>query len=156
MAFRSGMRCLRDIPVVGIARLTRPMVVLLGRNGAAKGFTLIEVMVTLFISSVGLLGLAGLQLHALQYAHSSYQRTLVNIQALDMAERMWTHLAEPLAELEEWRNLNQPSLPEWNGVVTIVPGQPSDYLITISWMNHRFNDSQAFSFSYRLRLPKLD
>ena len=132
------------------------MVVLPKNSGTAPGFTLIEVMVALLILSVGLLGLAGLQLHALQHTHSSYQRTLVNIQALDIAERMWTHLAEPLSALEEWQNINQSSLPEWNGMVVIVPGQTSDYLITISWKDYRFNDSQTVSFSYRLRLPKLE
>ena len=126
------------------------------KSGAGKGFTLIEVMVALLVLSVGLLGLAGLQLHSLQYTHSSYQRTLVNIQALDMAERMWTHLAEPLLELEEWRRLNQSSLPEWKGTVTLVPNQPNDYVITISWFDHRFNGARNFYFSYRLRLPKLE
>ena len=132
------------------------MMVLLGREGAVRGFTLIEVLVALLVLSVGLLGLAGLQLHALQYAHSSYQRTLVNVQALDMAERMWTHLAEPLAELEAWRKLNETSLPEWKGEVKTVADQPGDYQIEISWRDPRMDESQAFSFSYRLRLPHLD
>lgn len=132
------------------------MMVLLRREGAARGFTLIEVLVALLVLSVGLLGLAGLQLHALQYAHSSYQRTLVNIQALDMAERMWTHLAEPLAELEEWQKLNETSLPEWKGEVTTALDQPGDYSIEISWRDPRMDESQVFSFSYRLRLPQLD
>ncbi|MER2584261.1 MAG: type IV pilus modification protein PilV [Candidatus Competibacter sp.] len=121
-----------------------------------RGFTLIEVIVALLVLSVGLLGLAGLQLRALQHTHSSYQRTLVNIQALDMAERMWTHLAEPLAEMKEWQKLNQASLPEWQGVVTVAPDEPSDYLINISWKDSRIDESQVFSFVYRLRLPKLD
>ena len=132
------------------------MMVLLGREGAVRGFTLIEVLVALLVLSVGLLGLAGLQLHALQYAHSSYQRTLVNIQALDMAERMWTHLAEPLAELEAWRKSNETSLPEWKGEVTTAPDQPGDYSIEISWRDPRLDESQVFSFSYHLRLPQLD
>lgn len=120
------------------------------------GFSLIEVMVTLLVLSVGLLGLAGLQLRALQYTHSSYQRTLANIQALDMAERMWTHLAEPLAELDTWQALNNTSLPNWHGEVTTVADQPGDYIITISWVDERFIDSAPTSFTYRLRLPKLN
>lgn len=132
------------------------MRVLRRREGAARGFTLIEVLVALLVLSVGLLGLAGLQLHALQYAHSSYQRTLVNIQALDMAERMWTHLAKPLAELDEWQKLNEASLPEWKGEVAPAADQPGDYSIQISWRDPRMDESQVFSFSYRLRLPQLN
>ena len=65
----------------------------------AKGFSLIEALVSLLILSVGLLGVAGLQIYAIHYTQISYQHTLVNIQAVDMVERMWTHLAEPLSEL---------------------------------------------------------
>ena len=125
-------------------------------KGQSGGFTLTEVLVALLVLSIGLLGLAGLQLHALQYAHSSYQRTLVNMQALDMAERMWTHLAEPLSELEEWRDSNRLSLPNWKGVVTAMPDQPGAYRLTISWSDRRFSGSGTYAFSYQLRLPVLD
>lgn len=127
-----------------------------GARKKFKGFALIEILVALLVLSVGLLGLAGLQIRALQYAHSSYQRTLVNIQALDMAERMWTHLSDPLAELTEWRALNRQSLPNWNGVVNTVPGQSGRYSLTISWSDRRLTDSETYSFSYQLQLPVLD
>lgn len=125
-------------------------------KGQSSGFTLIEALVALLVLSIGLLGLAGLQLHALQYAHSSYQRTLVNMQALDMAERMWTHLAEPLSELEEWRASNRLSLPNWKGAVVAAPDQPGAYWLTISWNDRRFSGAGTYSFSYQLRLPVLD
>ena len=125
-------------------------------NSLFKGFTLIEALAALLVLSIGLLGFASLQLQALRYAHSSYQRTLVNIQALDMAERMWTHLAEPLHELEEWRRVNRHSLPEWEGRVTAIPGQPGGYTMTISWRDERFAGSGADALSYWVWLPVLD
>lgn len=54
----------------------------------AQGFSLIEVLVTLLITSVGLLGLAGLQVKSLQFNHGAYLRSQANILAYDMADRM--------------------------------------------------------------------
>lgn len=134
------------------------MLILIRRTPVCNGFTLIEVLVALLILSVGLLGLAGLQVRSLQYTHSSYQRTWVNIQALDMAERMWTHLADPLSEQEAWQRLNQASLPEWQGAVTTVtqPNEPDSYVITISWSESRLGNDDKVSFSYQLMLPKVN
>lgn len=53
-----------------------------------KGFSLIEVLVTLLITSVGLLGLAALQVKSLQFNHGAYLRSQANILAYDMADRM--------------------------------------------------------------------
>ena len=53
-----------------------------------KGLSLIEVLVTLLITSVGLLGLAALQARSLQFNHGAYLRSQANILAYDMADRM--------------------------------------------------------------------
>lgn len=52
------------------------------------GFSLIEVLVALFILSIGLLGLAALQTTGLQFNHQSYERTQAVIQAYDIIDRM--------------------------------------------------------------------
>ena len=52
------------------------------------GFTLIEVLVTLVIMSVGLLGLAGMQLTSLKNTESAYQRSQAAQLAYDMLDRM--------------------------------------------------------------------
>lgn len=52
------------------------------------GFTLIEILVTLFILAVGLLGLAGLMVDGMRNNQGAYLRTQASILAYDMADRM--------------------------------------------------------------------
>ncbi|RKZ99283.1 MAG: type IV pilus modification protein PilV [Gammaproteobacteria bacterium] len=53
-----------------------------------KGFMLIEAMIALMILSVGLLGIAGMQLLGLRMNYDAYQRTQVTALAYDIAEKM--------------------------------------------------------------------
>ena len=57
-------------------------------NAHQRGFTLIEILVTVIILAIGLLGLAGLQLGGLRYSFSAYQRSQATIMANDIADRM--------------------------------------------------------------------
>jgi type IV pilus assembly protein PilV len=52
------------------------------------GFSLIEVLVTLLILCVGLLGVAALQFRGLQYNHDAYMRSQITFLAFDIADRM--------------------------------------------------------------------
>lgn len=54
----------------------------------ARGFTLIEVLVTVIVLAIGLLGLAGLQLTGLRYNYSAYQRSQATILTNDIVDRM--------------------------------------------------------------------
>lgn len=58
-----------------------------------QGFTLLEVMVALLIFSVGLLGLAGMQMAGMQSNHGAMLRTLAIQQAYDMADRIRSNRA---------------------------------------------------------------
>lgn len=53
-----------------------------------RGATLIEVLVTLLVLSVGLLGMAGLQALSIKSNHSSYYRSQATFLAYDISERM--------------------------------------------------------------------
>lgn len=53
-----------------------------------KGFTLLEVIIALVIMSVGLLGMAGLQMRGLKSNQVAYQRSQATILAYDMADRL--------------------------------------------------------------------
>ena len=52
------------------------------------GFTLLEVLITLIILSIGLLGLAGLQTISLRNNHGAYLQSQAITQAYDIVDRM--------------------------------------------------------------------
>ncbi len=62
-----------------------------------RGLTLIEILVTVVILAVGLLGLAGLMLEGLRNNQSAYLRTQASILAYDMADRMRTNSGQAKA-----------------------------------------------------------
>jgi len=57
-------------------------------SNQANGFTLIEVLIALVVLSLGILGVAGLQVKAQQFNRSAYLNTQATIIAHDMMERM--------------------------------------------------------------------
>ena len=56
------------------------------------GFSLVEVLIALAISSIALLGLAAGQLQSLKYATNSFNYTLSLVQANNAIERTWANL----------------------------------------------------------------
>lgn len=54
----------------------------------AKGFSLLEVLISMVVLSIGLLGLAGLQATGLRNNHSAYLRSQATLLAYDIADRM--------------------------------------------------------------------
>ncbi len=61
---------------------------------AQYGFTMIEVMVTVFILSVGILGIAGMQAVAVRESQNTYYRTQADILASDIVDRMRANRTE--------------------------------------------------------------
>ncbi|MCX2975069.1 type IV pilus modification protein PilV [Halieaceae bacterium IMCC8485] len=57
-------------------------------SSSSRGFTLIEVLVTLLIISIGLLGLAGLQVTTLKSQLETYQRAQAILLVQDMVNRL--------------------------------------------------------------------
>lgn len=53
-----------------------------------RGVTLVEVLITVVVLAIGLLGLAGLQLNGLRFTHSAYQTSQATIAAYDIIDRM--------------------------------------------------------------------
>ncbi|ADJ28936.1 type IV pilus modification protein PilV [Nitrosococcus watsonii] len=54
----------------------------------SKGFSLLEVLISVAILSIGLLGLAGLQATGMRSNHSAYLRSQATLLAYDIVDRM--------------------------------------------------------------------
>jgi len=57
-------------------------------NNKTSGFTLIEVLITIIVLAIGLLGMAALQSTGLKNNNSAYMRSQATVLAYDMADRM--------------------------------------------------------------------
>lgn len=57
-------------------------------GGRQSGFSMVEVLVTLVVLSLGLLGVLGLQVTGLQRNDGAYLRTQASLYAYDIADRM--------------------------------------------------------------------
>lgn len=60
-------------------------------NAQQRGATLIEALVSILVLSLGLLGMAGLQLNALSFQKSSWAQHRVSELTIDVVERMQTN-----------------------------------------------------------------
>lgn len=84
---------------------------------AQSGFGLIEVLVALTILSIGMLGLAAMQLTSLQFARESLNTTIATIMVRDMNERAWAQQDE----------ICQALLSQWQKDVAKIDGLPSPH-----------------------------
>lgn len=113
------------------------------------GFTMIEVLITVLVLSIGLLGLAALQATGLKESQMAYMRSQAVLLAYDMADRIranpiqsgqydvdLTPDAGSVAESDrnEW-NANLALLPDSTGDVQDNGG--GDFTITIRWNETR-------------------
>lgn len=103
------------------------------------GFTLIEAMIALLVFSVGLLGLAGMQMSGLQNNHNSLMRTYAIQNSYDIAERIRSRInnANPLAAVASWNDDLAVVLPKGQGRVVPNPLTPGSFDITVFWDEDR-------------------
>ena len=83
------------------------MVILTRTHQRQSGFTLVEVLITIVVVSIGLLGVAGLQISGLRANMGSEARSKATILANDIVERM---RANPLGvAANQYANINSAS-----------------------------------------------
>jgi type IV pilus assembly protein PilV len=120
-----------------------------------RGMTLIEILVAIVVLSIGLLGLAGLQLKGLQVGQGSTYRWQAAILAEDIADRMRADRANALGGLYQLpggtpSGTTQQTITEWQSRLAALPqgaatisaptaAPVNEVTITISWTDTRAN-----------------
>ncbi len=121
------------------------------------GFSLVKVLVSLILLGVGLFAVAQLFLAGSRVGHDSLHRTVAEIQAVDMGERMWMDLANPLSGVGDWQAAHEGSLPGWKGTVEKVDtGSPDIYRIRVAWRQQRVGAGTPPFFDHFVHLPRLE
>ena len=131
-----------------------------------QGSSLLEVLVSIVILSIGLLGLAALQITSQKNNHSAQFRTDAIVQAYNLIDRMRLNKTESYAlamtstapvgplrkdtDLSEWITELKNLLPDAAGAVTVAGDIVS---VVVRWDDSRGtsgNDEQSFSVSTEL------
>lgn len=63
-------------------------------RGRENGFSMMEVLISLAVLSIGLTGVALMHLTTLKYVHSAHYRSMASAIALDFEERLWWEIAD--------------------------------------------------------------
>jgi len=104
------------------------------------GVALVEVLIVFFVLSIGLLGMAALQMKSIQYNQSAYLRSQATVAANDMLDRIRLNGGVALTtgtgtDYQAWLDFLSGTLPIPSGTPPSVTcnGTPVICTITITW-----------------------
>ncbi|WP_166266455.1 type IV pilus modification protein PilV [Marinobacter caseinilyticus] len=148
-------------------------------KSAQRGLSMIEVLIAMLIFAIGLLGVAGMQSLALKSTNNSNVRSLVNIHAYEIVERMRANMGAVetgqynsvtaisgatnclpsctptnLAawDADEWLQNLQADIPGATGSVNYAGGIAA---VTINWTERGLgNDAEAQTYTLRARIDQ--
>ncbi|MEG1203047.1 MAG: prepilin-type N-terminal cleavage/methylation domain-containing protein [Comamonas sp.] len=100
-----------------------------------QGFALIEVLVSLVIFSLGVVGLIGVQARALQVSTDAQDRSTAALLAQSLSSEMWVVRSTSLSDsaVNAWKAQIKDALPRGEGEVTQNTAG-TDATISIKWL----------------------
>lgn len=124
-----------------------------------QGVSLLEVLISVVVLSIGLLGLAGLQTVSLRNNASAYQRGLATMLAYDVIDRMRADLPncanfavafgdDGNGDVADWKGAVEAALPGGDARVVMANGLIT---VTIRWDDNR--NAVPYSFTTQTTLP---
>jgi type IV pilus assembly protein PilV len=124
-----------------------------------QGFSLLEVMISVVIAGIALLGLAAAQLKSLQYATNSFHYTVSLIQGQNSIERLWPHICDiqktnpGLFQDATFRANLSPQVRDYE--LTLPAVYNNDMQINVSWVDKRMTDNAENQISLNASFPDL-
>lgn len=126
-----------------------------------RGVTLLEVLISVVILSVGLLGLAGLQAVSIRNNTSAYQRSVATMLAYDVIDRIRADLpncngypvamgANGAGDVQNWKDGVKAALPGGDASIVIAAGTAT---VTIRWDDNR--NAANLNLTTQTTLPTL-
>ena len=111
----------------------------------ARGFTLIEVLVSLLIFSLGVLGMVGMQARAVQFGTQSEDRMRASLMADELVATMWANQSTTLSSTAQaaWENRVEPASGLLNGQGSVATDANGVVTITITWGSPSRNSTTA-------------
>ena len=110
-----------------------------------NGFTLFEVLISMFITGVALLGLAMMDIYILKSSQSSFNYTVATIRANSFVDKVWICNGQSSATgtyatiSGNWLN----ELSAANMTASAPTAYVSSASVTVSWSDPRFTDDDA-------------
>ena len=132
-----------------------------------RGFSLIEALIALVVLSIGLIGVAAMQLKALQSANAGYQRSVASVAAVDAQERIWAEWARDdvnsCADIDveaDWQthwfaDKNAKPLRNVTEQGSAIVPNGCEFTIVID-LSSQPGDKESYELTYTLLLPQLD
>jgi type IV pilus assembly protein PilV len=137
--------------------------------GVARGFSLIEILISVLVLSIGVLGMAALQLNALKSNQTAAVRSHATFLAYDIADRMRANLNKSRGgdydialaqtapsgfsiedvDLAQWRAALNEQLPDGKGAVA---RSGDKFIVTVQWDESRVGGSSIQQFVYETQL----
>ena len=120
----------------------------------ARGFTLIEVLVSLLVFSVGILGMAGFQAMATRNSVDAGERGRAALMANELIAKMWEARSTTLGDdvVEDWKSRLTDALNEGDAEITELKDDANSVLIKITWTSV-VRDSATSTYITEFAMP---
>ncbi|PNF71278.1 type IV pilus modification protein PilV [Stutzerimonas stutzeri] len=135
----------------------------------AAGFSLIEVLVSMLVLGIGILGMAALQLNSMKFNQTAAVRTQATFLAYDMSDRLRANRADArggsydtdlddaapaganitATDLRQWKAALGTQLPAGAGAIERSGNVIS---ITVQWSEGRIGESETQQFVFETQL----